>query len=169
MIESFGARGTRVVLRRQAKTALTKAPRSGAFMEAYDEMIAGPSIFQLGVPALEDVPEKLFARARSSNLLKTGAYSSLLYPDPRGEFDLRREIAAYLAISRSLHCFPEQVFITSGYSSGLGLALRVLGLEGMKVWVEDPGFLLTRKGLELARLSIVPIPVDAEVGCCRSR
>src|SRR5439155_5669375 len=44
----------------------------------------------------------------------------------------------------------------------LGLALRVLGLEGRKVWMEDPGFPFTRRGLELARLSFAPIPVDGE-------
>jgi DNA-binding transcriptional MocR family regulator len=66
-------------------------------------------------------------RARSSNLLKTGSFSSLVYPDRGGEFEPRREIAGDLSISRNLHCFPEQVFITSGYSSGLGLALRVSG------------------------------------------
>lgn len=162
MIETFGARGTRVAPRPRAVAAQPDAPRPEGFMRTYQEMTAGPAIFQLGVPALEDLPEKLFARARSSNLLKTGSFSSLLYPDPRGEFELRREIAGYLSISRNLHCFPEQVFITSGYSAGLGLALRVLGLDGKKVWMEEPGFLFARKGLELARLSIVPVPVDAE-------
>jgi len=117
---------------------------------------------QLGVPAFEGLPEKLFSRARSSNLLKTGCLSSLLYPDPRGEFELRREIAGNLSIARNFHCHPEQVFVTSGYSSGLGLALRVLNLDGKKVWMEEPGFMVTRKGLELARLNIVPIPVDAD-------
>lgn len=162
LIETFGARGTRVTSQRHVSKAQLEVPRRGAFMKAYEEMIAGPAIFQLGVPGLEDVPEKLFARARSANVLKTGSFSSLLYPDPRGEFDFRREIAGYLSISRNLHCFPDQVFITSGYSSGLGLALRVLGLEGKKVWVEEPGFLVTKKGLELAGLSVVPVPVDAE-------
>ncbi len=28
--------------------------------------------------------------------------------------------------------------------------------------MEEPGFMVTRKGLELARLNIVPVPVDAE-------
>lgn len=162
MIETFGAKGTRVAPRPRAVAAQPDAPRPEGFLKTYQEMTGGPAIFQLGVPALEDLPEKLFARARSSNLLKTGSFSSLLYPDPRGEFELRRELAGYLAISRNLHCFPEQVFITSGYSAGLGLALRVLGLDGKKVWMEEPGFLLARKGLELARLSIVPVPVDAE-------
>lgn len=162
MIETFGAKGTRIAPRPHTTAAKPDAPQPGAFMKTYQEMMAGPAIFQLGIPAMEGFPDKLFARARSSNLLKTGSFSSLLYPDPRGELELRREIAGYLSISRNLHCFPEQVFITSGYSSGLGLALRVLGLDGRKVWMEEPGFFLTRKGLELARLNVVPVPVDAE-------
>lgn len=161
MIETFGAKGTRVAPRPRA-AAQPEVPRPGAFMKTFQEMNAGPGIFQLGIPALEGLPEKFFARARSSNLLKIGSFASPINPDPRGEFELRREIAGYLSIARNLHCFPEQVFITSGYRSGLGLALRVLGLDGKKVWMEEPGFHLTRKGLELARLRIVPVPVDAE-------
>ncbi|MEM5404633.1 PLP-dependent aminotransferase family protein [Paraburkholderia unamae] len=162
MIETFGAGGTRVAPRLRVATAQRKAARLSSFMKSYEEMKAGPAIFQLGIPAFEGLPEKLFSRARSSNLLKTAGLSSLLYPDPRGEFDLRREIAGNLSIARNFHCHPEQVFVTSGYSAGLGLTLRVLGLEGQKVWMEEPGFMLTRKGLELARLNIVPIPVDAD-------
>lgn len=162
MIETFGARGTRVAPRPHATAAQKEAPRPGAFMRTHREMNAGPAIFQLGIPALTGLPDQLFARARSSNLLKIGSYSSLAYPDPSGELELRQEIAGYLSIARNLHCYPEQVFITSGYSSGLGLALQVLGLDGKKVWMEEPGFHQTRKGLELARLSIVPVPVDAE-------
>jgi GntR family transcriptional regulator/MocR family aminotransferase len=162
MVETFGARGTRVAPRLRAPAVQAEAPPVGAFMKDYLTMIGGPAIFQLGVPALEGLPEKLFVRARSSNLLKTGYFSSLVHPDPRGEFELRREIAGYLSIARNLHCVPEQVFITSGYSAGLGLALQVLGLDGKKVWMEEPGFIVTRKGLELARLNVVPVPVDAE-------
>ena len=85
-----------------------------------------------------------------------------IYPDPRGEPELRRELAAYLAIARGIECSPSQIITTAGYSGGLGLTLRVLCLEGRKVWMEDPGFPLTRRGLELARLSLAPIPVDAD-------
>jgi len=162
MIETFGAKGTRVAPRLQITAARQAAPQVGAFMKAYQEMNAGPAIFQLGVPALEAAPDKLFARARSSNVLKMGASTSLVYPDPTGEFDLRREIASYLSISRNLQCYPEQIFITSGYSAGLGVCLRALGLDGKPVWMEEPGFLVTRKGLELAGLDIVAVPVDAE-------
>lgn len=162
MIESFGAAGTRVAPRPHMLDTRTEAIGPGAFMSAYQRINSGPAIFQIGVPDVGGLPEKLFARARSSNLLKAGAFSSPVYPDPRGEVQLRREIAAYLAIARSLHCLPEQVFVTSGYSAGLGLTLRVLGLEGRKVWMEEPGFFLTRRGLELARLDVIPIPVDGE-------
>jgi GntR family transcriptional regulator/MocR family aminotransferase len=163
MIETFGAGGTRVAPRAYVAATQPQAPLPGAFMKAYGEMIAGPSIFQLGVPAFEGFPEKLFSRARSSNVLKTECrLSSLLYPDPRGELELRREIAGNLSIGRNFHCHPDQVFVTSGYSSGLGLALRVLGLDGKKVWMEEPGYRVTRKALELARLKVVPVPVDAD-------
>lgn len=162
LIETFGAGGTRVAPRPRLAMARPEPPKLGTFMRAYAEMNAGPAIFQLGIPAFEGLPDKLFSRARSSNLLKAGGVSTLLYPDPRGEFELRKEIAGYLGIARNVHCYPEQVFITSGYVSGVGLTLRVLGLDGEKAWMEEPGFMVTRKGLELARLNIVPVPVDAE-------
>jgi len=162
MIETFGARGTLVAPRPCATRARSEAHWHDTCTRPHQEMNAGPAIFQLGIPALVDQPEKLFARARSSNLLKVGPFSSLVYPDPRGEFDLRREIASHLSIARNFHCLPDQVFITSGYSAGLGLALQLLALDGKKVWMEEPGFFRTRKALDLARLNIVPVPVDAE-------
>lgn len=161
MIETFGARGTLVAPRPDARSTQPQAVGPDTCARKRDETSAGPAIFQLGIPALEGQPERLFARARSSNLLKPGPFSSLGHPDPSGEFELRREIAGHLSISRNIHCLPEQVFITSGYSSGLDLTLRVLGLDGRKVWMEEPGFYRTRKALQLARLRIVPVPVDA--------
>src|SRR4051812_22412740 len=115
----------------------------------------------MGVPAQQTIPAKLFARNCSSPV-RAALSAPAIYPDPRGELELRREIAAYLAIARGIECSLSQIIITGGFSSGLGLALRVLGLEGRKAWVENPGFPFTRRGLELAGLSLVPIPVDAE-------
>jgi GntR family transcriptional regulator/MocR family aminotransferase len=102
----------------------------------------------------------LLARIRC-RAVRAEVHSAPIYPDPRGELELRREIAAHLAIARGIECSPSQVIVTGGYSSGLGLALRVLGLEGRRAWTEDPGFPFTRRGLELARLSLAAIPVDA--------
>ena len=52
--------------------------------------------------------------------------------------------------------------ITGGFGAGLGLALSVLRLAGQTAWIENPGFPWSRKGLELGRLSLAPIPVDAD-------
>jgi GntR family transcriptional regulator/MocR family aminotransferase len=161
LIVAARATGTHVADRPCFPIRREKTPAPGSFMEMYQELTAGPAIFQMGVPARETFPATLFARMRAQ-AVRVETSAPAIYPDPRGELDLRREIAVYLAVARGIECAPSQILITSGFSGGLGLALRVLGLEQRKVWVENPGFPLTRHGLELARLSIAPIPVDAD-------
>jgi GntR family transcriptional regulator/MocR family aminotransferase len=161
LIVAARATGTHVADRPSFPVRHEKAPDPGSFMEMYRELTAGPAIFQMGVPAAETLPAKLLARLRA-RAVRAEMSAPAIYPDPRGELDLRREIAAYLALARGITCAPSQIIITGGFSGGLGLALRVLGLEQKKAWVEDPGFPFTRHGLELARLSIVTIPVDAD-------
>ncbi len=161
LIEASRATGTRVALRPRAVVNSEQPPDAGSFMETYREMTQGPALFQMGVPAIETFPATLFARIRA-HAVRAEASAPPLYPDPRGELELRREIAGYLAVARGINCTPSQVIVTGGFSAGLGLALNVLGLAGQTAWVENPGFPFTRKGLELARLSLAPIPVDAE-------
>ncbi|MGO4834804.1 PLP-dependent aminotransferase family protein, partial [Rhizobiaceae sp. 2RAB30] len=72
------------------------------------------------------------------------------------------EIAGYLAVARGITCLPSQVIITAGFGAGLGLALSVLGVGGQTAWIEEPSFPWTRKGLELAGLSLAPVPVDCD-------
>jgi GntR family transcriptional regulator/MocR family aminotransferase len=161
LIVASRAAGTHVADRPPAAVQPEERPDPGSFMEIYGELTAGPAIFQMGVPAQQTLPARLFTKVRSF-ALRAESSASVVYPDPRGELELRREIAAYLAIARGISCSPSQIVITSGFSGGLGLALRVLGLEGGKAWVENPGFPFARHGLELANMSLVPIPVDAE-------
>ncbi|WP_407189604.1 PLP-dependent aminotransferase family protein [Bradyrhizobium centrosematis] len=162
LIVAARATGTHVSDRPSLPARRDKAPAPGSFMEMYQELTAGPAIFQMGVPSRETFPATLLARMRA-RAVRAEASRPAIYPDPRGELDLRREIAAYLALARGIECTPSQIIITSGFSGGLGLALQVLGLEPRrKVWMEEPGFPFTRHGLGLARLSIVPIAVDAD-------
>ncbi|MCQ4325773.1 GntR family transcriptional regulator [Stutzerimonas stutzeri] len=161
LIVASRASGTRVAPRPRAVVKSEPRPDPGSFMEIYQEMTQGPALFQMGVPATETFPATLFARIRA-NAVRAEASAAPRYPDPRGELELRREIAGYLAIARGIDCSPSQIIVTGGYAAGLGLALRVLGLEGEQAWMEEPGFPFTRKGLELARLSLSPIPVDAD-------
>jgi GntR family transcriptional regulator / MocR family aminotransferase len=159
LIVASRATGTHVAERPRAIVRKEQPPDPGSFMEMYQEMTRGPAIFQMGVPAAAIFPATLFARIRA-HAVRAEAGAAPIYPDPRGEPALRREIAAYLAVARGIECSPSQVIITGGYSSGLGLAFRVLGLEGQKAWTEDPGFPFARRGLELAKLCLAPIPVD---------
>src|SRR5258706_14879629 len=115
----------------------------------------------MGGLAREPFPGKLFARIRS-RAVRAESSAAPLYPDPRGEPDLRREIAAYLAIARGIECSPSQIVVTGGLGSGPGVALPVLGLEGQKGLMEGPGFPFTRRGVGLARLSLGPIPGHRE-------
>lgn len=125
----------------------------------YQDFLTGTSIFQNGVPASDSFPVTLFARLRA-HAARAEVAAPLIYPDPRGEPELRREIAAHLALSRGIECHPSQIFITAGFSGALGVTLRVLKAEGQPAWVENPGFPPCRKALEIAQLVPVPIPVD---------
>ncbi|ATB34754.1 GntR family transcriptional regulator [Cystobacter fuscus] len=92
---------------------------------------------------------------------RASASAPVSYPDPRGRLELRREIAAYLTIVRGMRCDPSQVFVTAGFSGALGLTLQVLRPHG-EVWMEEPGFPITRRALEFTGLTVVPVPVDEE-------
>jgi GntR family transcriptional regulator/MocR family aminotransferase len=161
LIEASRATGTRVARRPRIAVRSEQSSDPGSFIEIYREMTQGPAFFQMGVPATETFPATLFARIRA-HAVRAEASAPPLYPDPRGEFELRREIAGYLAVARGIQCSPSQVIVTSGFSAGLGLALSVFGLGGHTAWVENPGFPWSRKGVELAGLSLAPIPVDAD-------
>jgi GntR family transcriptional regulator/MocR family aminotransferase len=160
LIEASRAAGTRVADRPRSGSRMDP-PHTSSFVDTYLEMTQGPALFQMGVPASHTMPSKLLARLRAS-AVRAELSAPPLYPDPRGEFQLRREIAGYLAVARGINCSASQVIITGGFAGGLGLALNVLGLQGHSAWFEDPGFPWTRRALELAHMRPVPVPVDGQ-------
>jgi GntR family transcriptional regulator/MocR family aminotransferase len=127
----------------------------------YKHRLIGPAFFQMGVPAPEGFRASLLARLRAQ-AARAEVAAPAVYPDPRGEIELRREIAAHVALARGLDCRPSQIFITAGFAGALGMTLHVLGAEGREAWMENPGFFQSRKALELARLTPIPIPVDED-------
>jgi GntR family transcriptional regulator/MocR family aminotransferase len=98
LIVASRATGTHVADRPSFAARQEEAPDPGSFMEMYQELTAGPAIFQMGVPAHETFPAKLFARMRTQ-AVRAEVSAPAMYPDPRGELELRREIAAYLALA----------------------------------------------------------------------
>jgi GntR family transcriptional regulator/MocR family aminotransferase len=116
---------------------------------------------QMGLPALDAFPRKLWSRIGAQNL-RALSPAAMAYPDPRGFPPLREAIAAYLQVSRGIACAPEQVFIAPGYRGALDLIGRILLKPGDEVWFEDPGYPLARQALAGMGAKFVPIGVDAD-------
>ena len=117
--------------------------------------------FRLGLPALDAFPRKIWCRLASREA-RTLNLARMAYPDPAGHAPLREAIAAYLAVSRGIICMPGQIIVTAGYQGALALIMRVLLRPGDRVWLEDPGYFMSRRALQLAGAHIVPVPVDEE-------
>jgi GntR family transcriptional regulator/MocR family aminotransferase len=161
LIVASRAAGTRVAPHARAEVKSEQQSDPGSLLNLYRETSREPALFQMGIPAMETFPATLIARIRAK-AIRTEMSAAPIYPDPRGEPALRREIARYLAVARGIDCSPSQIIVTGGFNAGLGLTLRVLGMEGRTAWIENPCFPLTRKGLELAKVSLFPIPVDKD-------
>ena len=117
--------------------------------------------FQMGLPALDAFPRKVWA-ALAARAIRATQAADMTYPAYFGTPALRTAIAAYLQLSRGIDCAPSQVFVTSGYRNSLELATRALLNPGDKVWIEDPGYAPTGDLLSHAGMRPVPVRVDAE-------
>jgi GntR family transcriptional regulator/MocR family aminotransferase len=117
--------------------------------------------FQMGLPALDQFPRKIWARL-SARCVRAMQPSDMVHPPVYGLPALRSEIAAYLQVSRGIACSPAQVFVTSGYRHTLTLAAHALLKAGDRVWLEDPGYPPTRELLGHLQIASVPVPVDRE-------
>jgi len=161
LVVSAGAAGTRVA-ERPPSTPTPQPIRIARPLEGIERGFSLPPLpFQMGVPAQDAFPFKLWARLRTK-AAREDAMAPVGPPDPRGRPELRTQIASFLAITRGIRCHPDQIILTGGYKNGLCLTMLALQTYGRSAWMEDPGFPLARMGLELAGMTIVPVPVDAE-------
>ncbi|PKH23763.1 GntR family transcriptional regulator [Enterobacterales bacterium CwR94] len=162
LLVARGAAGTYVA--RRPHTAPVPATRLNIATPLSDvvyDFDAPPLTFQMGVPANDVFPAKVWARILSREA-RAMVSAPVSYPDPRGSVILREALVGYLAMTRGLHCDVSQVFITNGYAGALGITLMSLGLYGTQGWMEDPGYLIAEKALRLAKVDIVAVPVDEQ-------
>jgi GntR family transcriptional regulator / MocR family aminotransferase len=81
--------------------------------------------------------------------------------DVEGGFKpLKRVLAQYLTLSRSVKVTPEQIVITAGTQQAIDLAARLLTDHGDTAWIENPCYWGARRALEAAGLKLHPITVD---------
>jgi GntR family transcriptional regulator/MocR family aminotransferase len=117
--------------------------------------------FQMGLPALDAFPRKVWARL-GARYARATQPSDMVHPPVYGLPQLRSQIAAYLQVSRGISCSPAQIFITSGYRHTIELIAHALLKEGDRVWLEDPGYPPTRELLGHMQITAVLVPVDQE-------
>lgn len=161
LVFGAGPAGTRVCTRPSTIEAVDDVPVDRPLAAFTRPFSSAPLPFQMGVPAHDAFPAKLWGRMRA-RAVRDDAITDTTYADPRGEPMLRARIASHLAISRQMQCQPDQIIITGGYRQGLLLALTALRAHGRKAWIEEPGYPLGRRGLELIGATLEPVLVDAE-------
>lgn len=120
-----------------------------------------PRPFLAEAPALDAFPYQLWSRliVRQARRLPVHTF---MYQDSAGYRPLREAIAAHAAISRQVHCTPEQMMIVSGSQGALDLTARMLINPGDPVWMEDPGYPGARGAFLGAGAQIIPVPIDHE-------
>jgi|EndMetStandDraft_7_1072992.scaffolds.fasta_scaffold49284_2 GntR family transcriptional regulator/MocR family aminotransferase len=159
-----GQAGTMVSPSLPVRRASRRGPQrtgAAAFLGQAMAEPAPPPPLQLGIPALDAFPRKLWARLGARRVRATTA-ADMFYGDPSGHPALRTAIAAYLRVSRGVPCHPSQVFVTAGYRASLTLISHTLLARDDRVWVEDPGYTPTHEVLRGAGQHPVPVPVDEE-------
>jgi GntR family transcriptional regulator / MocR family aminotransferase len=101
-------------------------------------------------------------RKLSARTFRSLSRSHLGYSDPRGTIELRKTICDYLQVARAVRCDPEQIVITTGTQHAIDIAIRALPGLDKEVWIEDPGYPLTRQALLAVGAKVRPIPVDGQ-------
>jgi GntR family transcriptional regulator/MocR family aminotransferase len=79
-----------------------------------------------------------------------------------GSLEFRKTLATYLRTARAVQCEADQIMVVSGSQQALDLSARVLLNPDSPVWIEEPGYELTRSALTLAGAKLIPVPVDGE-------
>jgi GntR family transcriptional regulator / MocR family aminotransferase len=119
--------------------------------------------FLPAVPDLASFPRSEWART-VAEVCRTAPTASFDYGDPQGVQTLRAVLASYLGRVRGAAADPDRIVISTGFTQGLNLALRVLAARGVdRVAFEDPGYDETgRIATASAGVSLVPVPVDEQ-------
>jgi GntR family transcriptional regulator / MocR family aminotransferase len=118
-----------------------------------------PRPFNLGRTLLDARTVELW-RKLTARSLRAFSSEHLGYDDPRGTAALRSHVCDYLRAARAVRCDPEQIVITAGTQHAIDIVIRTLGGPDNEVWVEDPGYPLTRLALMAAGATVHPVPVD---------
>ncbi len=115
--------------------------------------------FTPGIADFNAFPVSLWQRLQNKHWRMT--YPDMLdYNDSGGYAPLRRAVADYLRVFRSVPLEVEQVIITSGTQQTMELCAHLLADHGDTVWIEDPAYWGAVKAFMATGLRLHPVPVD---------
>ena len=115
--------------------------------------------FTPGIADFSAFPVALWQRLQNKHWRRT--YPEMLdYSSSGGYAPLRRAVADYLRVFRSVPLEMEQVIITSGTQESLELCAQLLADHGDTVWLEDPAYWGAGKAFMATGLVLHPVPVD---------
>jgi GntR family transcriptional regulator/MocR family aminotransferase len=115
--------------------------------------------FTPGIADFSAFPVALWQRLQNKHWRMT--YPDMLdYSYSGGHAPLRRAVADYLRVFRSVPLDVDQVIITSGTQQSLELCAQLLADHGDTVWLEDPAYWGAVKAFMATGLKAHPIAVD---------
>lgn len=152
LADNRGTESRQVILSEHAQSQLVSSQTPDAL---------SPRPFSSETPALDVFPYDTWSRliVRQARRM-TG--NTAKYQESGGYLPLREAIAAHVAVSRQVHCTPEQIVIVSGSQGALDLSARMLVNDGDPVWLEDPGYTGARGAFLGIGAKIIPVPVDED-------
>lgn len=78
-------------------------------------------------------------RKYSRNIITKENQSLLLLGNPKGEYELRKEIAKYIYYARGVHCSPDEIILGAGIETLLHQLILLMGSK-TTYGVENPGY-----------------------------
>ncbi len=115
--------------------------------------------FTTGLADFSAFPVALWQRLQNKHWRM--AYPDMLdYNDSGGYLPLRRAVADYLRVFRSVPLTLDQVIITSGTQQSLELCAHLLADHRGTVWLEDPAYWGAVKAFMATGLHLHPVSVD---------
>lgn len=158
-VEANGRAGTRVASGVARMIAAAGPPIAPAVPHAVHQHGLLP--LAPGVPAFDLFPRKVWTQLVRRHVRSLGR-AELTYPDPQGGIKLREAVAAYLGVSRGVTCTADEIVITGGFQSAVGIVAQAMLPGGGKAWIEDPGYSPIRRALREIGACPVEVPVDEE-------
>lgn len=145
--------------------ATASAPQLSARGQALSSQYCATELevqpFTPGIADFSAFPLTLWQRLQNKHWRMT--YPDMLdYATSGGHAPLRRAIADYLRVFRSVQLDADQVIVTTGTQQSLELCARLLADHGDTVWVEDPAYWGAAKAFMASGLALHPVPVDDE-------